>query len=54
MSEYRTLRYEVGEHIARITLDRPRYRNAQSRVLLEELDHAVLRAGEDRDSRCSP
>lgn len=51
MSEYRTLRYEVGEHIARITLDRPRYRNAQSRVLLEELDHAVLRAGEDRDVR---
>ena len=35
MSEYGTLRYEVVDRVARITLNRPRYRNAQSRVLEE-------------------
>ncbi|MGK0170640.1 MAG: enoyl-CoA hydratase [Gammaproteobacteria bacterium] len=48
MSEYQNVRYEVENRVARITLDRPRYRNAQSRVLLEELDQAFLRADSDR------
>lgn len=48
---YQTVRYEVIDGIARITTDRPRYRNAQSRLLLEELDDAFARAGRDRDVR---
>jgi len=48
---YQTVRYEVGEGICRITLDRPDYRNAQSRVLLEELDAAFAAAGADHDVR---
>jgi enoyl-CoA hydratase len=39
--------YEVVDHVARVTLDRPEYRNAQSRVLLEELDAAFERAAAD-------
>ena len=34
------VRYEVDGRVATVTLDRPRYRNAQSRRLLEELDGA--------------
>ena len=41
--------YEVENHVARITANRPRYRNAQSRRLLEELDAAFADAGADRD-----
>ena len=41
--------YEVVNHVARITTNRPRYRNAQSRRLLEELDAAFAAAGADRD-----
>lgn len=48
---YDNIRYEVDAHIARITLDRPRYRNAQSRRLLEELDDAFVSAGFDTDVR---
>ena len=47
--EYDTLRYEVVNKVARLTLNRPRYKNAQSRRLLEELDHAFLAADRDRD-----
>jgi enoyl-CoA hydratase len=39
--------YEVHERVARITTNRPRYRNAQSRRLLEELDAAFSRAAAD-------
>ena len=41
--------YEVVNHVARITTNRPRYRNAQSRVLLEALDAAFAAATADRD-----
>ena len=41
------VRYEVVDQVARITVDRPRYRNAQSRVLLEQLDQAFARAAAD-------
>jgi enoyl-CoA hydratase len=41
--------YDVADHVARITLRRPEYRNAQSRVLLEQLDEAFERAAADHD-----
>jgi enoyl-CoA hydratase len=47
MSEYEQIRYEQDGRVARLVLDRPRYRNAQSRLLLEELDDAFERAAED-------
>lgn len=40
---------KVANHVARITVNRPRYRNAQSRVLLEALDEAFAAAAEDSD-----
>lgn len=48
---YRTLIYETDDRIAKITLNRPKYRNAQSRLLLEELDHAFAVAETDDDVR---
>ena len=47
MTDYKFIRYDVEEHIARITLDRERYRNVQSTEMLHELNHAILRAGAD-------
>ncbi|MGH7984713.1 MAG: enoyl-CoA hydratase-related protein [Candidatus Binataceae bacterium] len=44
---YSQILYDTQDRIARITLNRPRYRNAQSRVLLEELDAAFMQAGAD-------
>ncbi len=45
------IRYEVDGRVAIVTLDRTRYRNAQSWQLLDELDAALLRAQEDREVR---
>ena len=49
MGDYRYIRYETLDDgvIARITLDRPRTRNAQNRGLLTELGDAFLRAEAD-------
>jgi enoyl-CoA hydratase len=47
MVDYKHLRYEKGDRIAKITMDRPRYRNAQSRLLLEEMDNAFASAADD-------
>src|ERR1700759_4312106 len=49
METYRYIKYETLDDgiIARITLDRPRTRNAQNRGLLVELGDAVLRAEAD-------
>ncbi|MDA0789786.1 MAG: enoyl-CoA hydratase-related protein [Proteobacteria bacterium] len=44
---YHHVRYAVEGNIAIVTLARPHFRNAQSRVLLEELDHAFLTASDD-------
>ncbi len=49
--DLKDVRYRVEGPIAWITLDRPRYRNAQSWRLLDELDLALERAVEDRDVR---
>ena len=47
MTEYKQIRYEANEGIAWLTLDRPNARNAQSRILIEELDDAYGRAAHD-------
>lgn len=49
MSEYEYITYGTiaDGTIARITLDRPRFRNAQNRGLLVELDSAFIRAESD-------
>jgi enoyl-CoA hydratase len=41
------LQFEKIDRIGRITLNRPRYRNAQSTILLKELDRAFEQAAED-------
>ncbi|BBZ31228.1 putative enoyl-CoA hydratase EchA13 (plasmid) [Mycolicibacterium madagascariense] len=53
MAEYDFLTYEELDagRVVRITLNRPRYRNAQSRSLLVELDAAFLRAEADDEVR---
>lgn len=48
-SDYRHIKYEVADKIARITLNRPEHVNVQSTILLEELDHAIDAAGADRN-----
>lgn len=47
MADYTQVRYEQVGRVARLVLDRPKYRNAQSRVLIEELDDAYARAAND-------
>ena len=44
---YETITYEAVNRVARITTNRPRCRNAQSRRLLEEMDDAFRIAAED-------
>jgi enoyl-CoA hydratase len=51
MTDYTQIRYETLGSVARVTTDRPRYRNAQSRVLLRELDHAFMTAVADPEVR---
>jgi enoyl-CoA hydratase len=46
---YSDITYEVKHNVARITLNRTRYRNAQSRRLLQEVDAAFAEASSDRD-----
>jgi enoyl-CoA hydratase len=50
-SEFTQIRYEVESPIARIVLNRPKYKNAQSRVLREEMDAAFALAETDDDVR---
>lgn len=47
MTNYTQIRYETEGRVARLVLNRPQYRNAQSRVLVEELDDAYQRAAVD-------
>jgi enoyl-CoA hydratase len=48
---YRHIRYEVTDRIARITANRPEYGNAQSTIMLEEMDEAFRIAGFDPEVR---
>lgn len=47
MSDYKQILYEKRSPIARVILNRPRYRNAQSHVLLDEMDDAFQDAAAD-------
>ena len=49
--QLRDVRYQTDGPVALVTLNRPRYRNAQSWRLLDELDLALERAQEDRAIR---
>jgi enoyl-CoA hydratase len=51
MAAYQQITYEKIGRVARVTTNRPRYRNAQSRVLLEELDAAFAEAAADDEVR---
>jgi enoyl-CoA hydratase len=51
MLDYQTILYNTDDGIAHVTLNRPRYRNVQSTLLLRELDDAILQAGDDRNVR---
>jgi len=48
---YTQVEYETRGRVAIVRANRPRYRNAQSRILLEEMHDAFLRAEEDDDVR---
>lgn len=48
---YKHIRYDKADRIARVILNRPRYRNAQSHVMLEEMDQAFANADRDDDIR---
>ncbi len=48
---YQHILYEKTDSVAKVTMNRPRYRNALSRVLLEELDDAFATAAADDDIR---
>ena len=49
--EYRTLGYELQDHVARITLNRPDSGNALDGEMGRELMHAAIRCSEDRAVR---
>jgi len=46
-ARFATVRYDVRAHVATITLNRPRVRNAQNSTLILELDAAMHRAAAD-------
>jgi enoyl-CoA hydratase len=48
--EYQQIIYRPGK-VTRVILNRPRYRNAQSKILLEEMDDAFSRADNDKKVR---
>jgi enoyl-CoA hydratase len=49
---YETILYEVERGRARITLNQPKRRNPLSAVLLDELEHALWEADDDRAVHC--
>ncbi len=51
MSDYQQIIYEKQGAVVRVKMNRPRFRNAQSRILLEELDAAFKEAVADNDIR---
>ena len=52
MASYETLRYDVGDGVATVTLDQPENRNALSNELLGELVQALRAARDDEQVRC--
>jgi len=49
--DYKKVLYEKHDRIAKVILNRPRYKNAQSRLLLEEMDSAFADANADDNVR---
>jgi enoyl-CoA hydratase len=49
--KYQTIIYEQEGAVAKVITNRPRYKNAQSRLMIEEMDHAFARANADDDVR---
>ncbi len=49
--DYTQITYEPVGAVARISLNRPRYRNPIGRICIEELDHAFSRAVDDPELR---
>jgi enoyl-CoA hydratase len=49
--KYQTILYEKHGAVAKVVTNRPRYKNAQSRLMIEEMDHAFAAAGADQDVR---
>jgi enoyl-CoA hydratase len=48
---YKAIIYERHGAVAKVITNRPRYKNAQSRVMIEEMDHAFASANADQDVR---
>jgi len=48
---YEAILYEKHGAVAKIVTNRPRYKNAQSRLMIEEMDHAFAAANADNDVR---
>ena len=51
-ADYENIRYEVEDGRARITLMRPEKLNAISYALLQELQHAMWEADDNREVHC--
>src|SRR5260370_34475786 len=49
--KYQAILYETHGAVAKVITNRPRYKNAQSRVMIEEMDHAFAAACADEDIR---
>jgi enoyl-CoA hydratase len=49
--DYSQITYERVGHVARVSLNRPRYRNPIGRICVEELDHAFSAAVDDPEVR---
>jgi enoyl-CoA hydratase len=49
--KYQTILYEKHGAVAKVVSNRPRYKNAQSRLMIEEMDHAFAAASADQDVR---
>lgn len=52
MSDYESLLWQVEDHVATITLNRPEKKNAMSFVMFQEIKDVFLRAGGDDEVRC--
>jgi enoyl-CoA hydratase len=49
--KYEAILYEKHGAVAKVITNRPRYKNAQSRLMIEEMDHAFAAAEADDDVR---
>jgi len=49
--KYQTILYEREGAVAKVITNRARYKNAQSRLMIEEIDHAFAEANADSDVR---